>query len=131
MRRKTRPCQTKTDINITPYIDILLVLLIIFMVLQPLEQFDLEARIPERPEESSVQPAPAIVLSIDANFRMEINGERVGLTALGRRLFEIFSRRTAKSLFIRADKDLAFGTAAGIIDIAKGAGVGDVGLMTY
>ncbi len=131
MRPKGKVVTAKADINITPYIDILLVLLIIFMVLQPLEQFDLEARIPDRPEPSSVQPAPAIVLSIDANFQMNINGERVRLATLGRRLFEIFSRRPDRNLFVRADKGLAFGTVAGLIDIAKGAGVGDVGLMTY
>ena len=67
----------RSNINITPYIDILLVLLIIFMVLQPLQQFDLEARVPERPAEPSAPPAPAIVLSVDADYRMEINGEPV------------------------------------------------------
>jgi biopolymer transport protein TolR len=131
VRRKGKTGRKKADINITPYIDILLVLLIIFMVLQPLEMFDLEARIPDPPQKSAVQPPPAIVLSIDANFRMEINGERVRLATLGQRLFEIFSRRSGKNLFVRADEGLAFGTIAGIIDIAKGAGVADVGLMTY
>lgn len=121
----------RSNINITPYIDILLVLLIIFMVLQPLQQFDLEARVPERPAEPSAPPAPAIVLSVDADYRMEINGEPVRLATLGQRLFEIYSRRTNKNLFVRAAPDLAFGTVAGVLDIAKGAGVGDVGLMTF
>jgi biopolymer transport protein ExbD len=121
----------RSNINITPYIDILLVLLIIFMVLQPLQQFDLEARVPERPAEPSAPPPPAIVLSVNANYRMEINGEPVRLATLGQRLFEIYSRRTNKNLFVRAAPDLAFGTVAGVLDIAKGAGVGDVGLMTF
>ena len=131
MRRSEKRNRAKADINITPYIDILLVLLIIFMVLQPLEQFDLEARVPDPPDSAVIAPAPVIVLSIGEDFALEINGEPVRLRTLGPRLFEIFSRRSTKNLFVRADEGLAFGTVAEIIDIAKGAGVGDVGLMTY
>lgn len=131
MPSKRFTCRAKADINVTPYIDILLVLLIIFMVLQPRRQWDLEARVPDRPGEQSLAPTAAIVLSVDASLDMEINGEPVALAKLSRRLFEIFSRRPDKNLFIRADGDLAFGTVAGIIDRAKGAGVADIGLMTY
>jgi biopolymer transport protein TolR len=124
----------KSDINITPYIDILLVLLIIFMVIQPKTQYDLEARVPQQPPET-VEPnvkviSDAIVISLDASGRLLINSDPVTLDQLGGRLFDIYSARANKNLFIQGDPDLSFGDIVRIIDIAKGAGVGDVGLMT-
>lgn len=121
------------DINITPYIDILLVLLIIFMVIQPTMQYDLQARVPEKMPEDIPQDviikSDAIVVTIASNGALAINQEPVTLDRLGARLFEIYSARANKNMFIQADKDLPFGDVIQVIDIAKGAGVGDVGLM--
>jgi biopolymer transport protein ExbD len=121
------------DINITPYIDILLVLLIIFMVIQPTTQYDLRARVPqEAPEdipEDVIIKSDAIVVSIAASGALQINQEPVTLDRLGARLFEIYSARATKNMFIQADIDLPFGDVARVIDIAKGSGVGDIGLM--
>jgi len=121
------------NINITPYIDILLVLLIIFMVIQPTTQYDLRARVPqEAPEdipEDVIIKSDAIVVSIAANGALQINQEPVTLDRLGARLFEIYSARANKNMFVQADVDLPFGDVARVIDIAKGSGVGDVGLM--
>jgi biopolymer transport protein ExbD len=121
------------NINITPYIDILLVLLIIFMVIQPTTQYDLRARVPqEAPEdlpEDVIIRSDAIVVSIAANGALQINQEPVTLDRLGARLFEIYSARANKNLFVQAHVDLPFGDVARVIDIAKGSGVGDVGLM--
>ena len=122
-----------SDINITPYIDILLVLLIIFMVIQPTMQYDLRARVPEKMPEDIPQDviikSDAIVVSVAANGALSINQEPVTLDRLGARLFEIYSARANKNMFIQADHDLPFGDVIRVIDIAKGAGVGDVGLM--
>ncbi len=123
----------KSDINITPYIDILLVLLIIFMVIQPTTQYDLRARVPEDapdeiPEDVIIK-SDAIVISIAANGALQINQEPVTLDRLGARLVEIYSARANKNLFVQADDDLPFGDVIRVIDIAKGSGVGDVGLM--
>jgi len=71
----------------------------------------------------------AIVITVAANGALEINQEPVTLDRLGARLFEIYSARANKNMFIQADKDLPFGDVIRVIDIAKGAGVGDVGLM--
>ena len=120
----------KSDINITPYIDILLVLLIIFMVVQPTTQYDLSARVPEQP--SAVTPVPQsgpIVISIDSEGLIRLNQERVPYQQLGSRLFEVLSRRADKRLFVKAEADLLFGDVIGVIDTAKGAGAGDIGLM--
>jgi biopolymer transport protein ExbD len=129
MRSQRTPRGVRSEINITPYIDILLVLLIIFMVIQPVQQFDLRARVPDVPNRETGQAAPAIVLTVTSDFRVEINGERVAWNALGERLFEIYRGRSQKYLFIRGGDDLAFGSVARIIDIAKGVGVEEVGLM--
>jgi len=119
----------KANINITPYIDILLVLLIIFMVIQPTMEYDLETRIPNQVDDPLFS-APGIVLTIDSDFRLAINGTHVAFDSLGNRLFEIYSARPDKQIFIQGSPELPFGTVAGLIDIAKGAGVREVGLMT-
>jgi biopolymer transport protein ExbD len=123
----------KSDINITPYIDILLVLLIIFMVVQPTTQYDLRARVPEDapdeiPEDVIIK-SDAIVVTVAANGALQINQEPVTLDRLGARLFEIYSARANKNMFVQADNDLPFADVIRVIDIAKGSGVGDVGLM--
>lgn len=123
----------KSDINVTPYIDILLVLLIIFMVIQPTTEYDLEARVPQKaPEdlpENVIVKSDAIVVSIDSQGGIRINQDPVNLSQLGARLFDIYSARANKNMFIQGDDNLPFGDVIKIIDIAKGAGVGDVGLM--
>lgn len=123
----------KSDINVTPYIDILLVLLIIFMVIQPTTEYDLEARVPQKaPEdlpENVIVKSDAIVVSIDSQGGIRINQDPVNLSQLGARLFDIYSARANKNMFIQGDDNLPFGDVVKIIDIAKGAGVGDVGLM--
>lgn len=124
----------KSDINVTPYIDILLVLLIIFMVIQPTTQYDLEARVPNKPPEdipeNVVVKSDAIVVSLDQDGSLRINQDPVLLDALGARLFDIFSARANKNMFVQADENLPYGDVVRVIDIAKGAGVGDIGLMT-
>jgi biopolymer transport protein ExbD len=124
----------KADINVTPYIDILLVLLIIFMVIQPTTEYDLRARVPndsaeDLPDNVIVQ-SDAIVVSVEADGSYRINQDPVAMAQLGARLFDIFSARANKNMFIQADENLAFGDVVRVIDVAKGAGVGDVGLMT-
>ncbi len=124
----------KSDINITPYIDILLVLLIIFMVIQPTTQYDLRARVPDKPPEdlpeNVVIKSDAIVVAVTLEGEISINQDPVPLSQLGTRLFDIYSARANKNLFVQADDELPFGDVIRVIDLAKGAGVGDIGLMT-
>ena len=124
---------TKSEINITPYIDILLVLLIIFMVIQPTTQYDLNARVPEEAPEDIpddvIIKSDAIVVTISPNGALEINQEPVTLDRLGARLFEIYSARQNKNMFVQAAQDLPFGEVISVIDVAKGSDIGDVGLM--
>lgn len=122
-----------SDINITPYIDILLVLLIIFMVITPVRQMDLEVKVPQTSEGLDKKPAVdpnVIVVSIGESARLAINQEEVTIANLGSKLQEIYSARANKNMFISASAKLPYGDVVKVIDIAKGAGVGDIGLLT-
>ena len=123
-----------SDINITPYIDILLVLLIIFMVITPVRQMDLDVKVPEPPpdippEEQIVDPN-VIVVSISDTAQIAINQDPTNITALGPTLQEIYAARANKNMFVSASPRLPYGDVVKVIDIAKGAGVGDIGLLT-
>jgi biopolymer transport protein ExbD len=120
------------NINITPYIDILLVLLIIFMVITPIRQLDLEVKVPQASSDSGpATPDPSvIVVSISDTMEIAINGLDQSLGQLGAELFRIYSERSNKAMFITASAKLPYGDVVRIIDIAKGAGVGDIGLIT-
>jgi biopolymer transport protein ExbD len=124
----------KSDINITPYIDILLVLLIIFMVITPVKQMDLDVKVPQQNESQPDKPAApdpsVIVVSVAENAQIAINQDPTDISALGPKLQEIYSARANKAMFISASPKLPYGDVVKVIDIAKGAGVGDIGLIT-
>lgn len=123
----------KSDINITPYIDILLVLLIIFMVVTPIRQMDLQVKVPQPPppDAQQAQADPSvIVVSISENATIAVNQEPTDIGTLGTKLTEIYAARANKNMFISASPKLPYGDVVKIIDIAKGAGVGDIGLLT-
>jgi biopolymer transport protein TolR len=120
------------DINITPYIDILLVLLIIFMVITPVRQMDLDVKVPQTSDndKSSAVDPNVIVVSIGESAKILINNEDTNIGQLGPKLQEIYSKRANKNMFISASAKLPYGDVVRVIDVAKGAGVGDIGLLT-
>ncbi len=122
----------KSDINITPYIDILLVLLIIFMVITPVRQMDLDVKVPQPPppgsETAPIDPS-VIVVSVGESAQIAINSDPTDIGSLGSKLQEIYSARANKNMFISASPKLPYGDVVKVIDIAKGAGVGDIGLI--
>jgi len=130
MRRRRRRILPRADINVTPLIDILLVLLVIFMTISPSEYKGLYAAIPQQPPRPVAEDRKTIVLSIDRNGNLRINREPVELPLLNARLREVFKSRSDRTAFIQADRDLLFNDVARLIDMAKGAGVERFGLIT-
>jgi biopolymer transport protein ExbD len=124
----------KSDINMTPMIDVLLVLIIIFMVITPLTPKGLEAIVPQPPppgQQASQSDTRTVVVSIDGSHHLQINSEDSDYDRLGGRLEEIFKTRAERVVFVKGDPTLEYSWVAKVIDIAHGAGIDKVGLMPF
>ncbi len=123
--------KSKSEPNVVPLCDILLVLLIIFMVITPVLQKGIDVKLPETSagEEGGGGASNAIVLTMESDRTIKINQDVIELNLLENRLRDMYQIRQDKTIFIRADESLPYQDVLRIIDIAKGAGIETLGVI--
>ena len=130
MAMETNSDRLMSDINVTPFVDVMLVLLIIFMVTAPMMVQGVDVALPEatsKPLESETEP---LIITIDKNNAIYINDYKVSLGFLQEKLVKVLEGRADREVYFRADKDIAYGIVVQVISEIKGAGVEKLGMVT-
>ena len=118
-----------SDINITPFVDVLLVLLIIFMLTAPILQTGIELDVPQTKTVKEISQEK-LVISIDRGQRLFLGSDPVNIHELGGRLREKLGAARGQSVFLRADKSVPFGTVAMVVDELRQSGIEQISMVT-
>jgi len=132
-RERPQAARPSADLNVTPLIDVLLVLLIIFLSTLELSQKGLDVDLPpveDAAREKVTAPPTQILLEYTADRRITINTQPVSLEAVESRLRDIYATRRDRTLWVRGDGALRYGEMVKVIDAAHGAGVTRIGVVT-
>jgi biopolymer transport protein TolR len=122
--------QPLSEINVTPFVDVMLVLLIIFMVTAPLLQYGVEVDLPESSREPLEIPKEQVVLSIAKDRTIYVDRYKTSLSELGQKLEAIFKDRQRKEIFLQADKTVPYGFVVQTMAVIREAGIDQMGLIT-
>ncbi len=118
-----------SEINVTPFVDVMLVLLVIFMVTAPMMQSGIGVNLPQA--ETDTKPAePGLTLTITKDQIVHMGEQVININLLERRLNEYFLNKPKKVVYLQADKDLPFGVVVRVFDITKKAGIEVIGVIT-
>ena len=122
--------QLMSDINVTPFVDVMLVLLIIFMVTAPMMMQGVDVSLPEATAEPLESEKEHLIITIDMKNQVFINDFQVTVDGLGEKLEKILEGRSDREVFLKADKDISYGTVVQVMAEVKGAGVEKLGMVT-
>lgn len=119
-----------SDINVTPFVDVMLVLLIIFMVTAPMMMQGVDVSLPAATSDPLPAEQEQLMITIDKGHRIYLNNTAVGLENLKEKLSKIIETRGNREVFIKADKDISYGMVMRVMSDIKAAGVENLGMVT-
>ncbi len=121
----------RSEINVTPLVDVVLVLLIIFMVVTPLLQMGYDVSVPPKAQTETppTQPQDQIVISVTADKQVYLNKENVHLAQLPVRLGTVLKNRSRSTVFFSADDRLGYGDAVNVLDVVRASGAKNIGIL--
>ena len=119
-----------SDINVTPFVDVMLVLLIIFMVTAPMMIQGLNVDLPEATAQPLDSEKEHLVITIDKDHHVHINDYQVTVESLSAKLIKILQSRGDREVYLKADKNIPYGIVVQVMAEIKGAGVEQLGMIT-
>ncbi len=128
--RDSRDRGTMSQINVTPLVDVMLVLLVIFMVTAPMMQQGVQVNLPKAETKALTAPEESVVVSIEKSGGVFINSAQIPAGELRAKLSEMFATRSKKEVFLKADKDVTYGEVVKAMAEIKGAGIERLGMVT-
>jgi biopolymer transport protein TolR len=128
--RSSNSRETMSQINVTPLVDVMLVLLVIFMVTAPMMQQGVQVNLPKAETKALPSPEESVIVSIERSGKVFINSAVIPEGELRARLTEMFASRSKKEVFLKADKDVPYGDVVKTMAEIKGAGIERLGMVT-